>query len=205
MSLSLRLKPGMAAVAITLGAGIASVAILGPTINQAMAQGSTAVEKPVAKEVNPPGDIPDSQVFVEYTSPLGIKLKVPEGWARTDTADGASFADKYGQIVVGVKPSTAPHTAVSVRLNEATEMEKAGRAVKISAITDVKLPAGPAVRVVYTSNSEPNSVTNKQIRLENERFIIDHNDKTATLTFSAPAGADNVDQWTLMSKSFGWR
>ena len=81
---------------------------------------------------------------------------------------------------------------------------RAGHAVKVSAVTEVKLPAGPAIRIVFGSNSEPNAVTGKQIRLENERFLIGHGDKVATLTFSAPAGADNADQWTLMSQSFGW-
>ena len=69
----------------------------------------------------------------------------------------------------------------------------------------MKLPAGAAIKVVYTSNSDPNPVTNKQIRLESERFYLSGNGKLAELTFSAPAGADNVDQWTLMSKSFRWK
>ena len=69
----------------------------------------------------------------------------------------------------------------------------------------MKLPAGPAVKVVFTSNSNPNPVTNKQIRLESERFYMQRNGKLAELTFSAPAGADNVDQWVLMSKSFRWK
>src|SRR5689334_2295344 len=34
-----------------------------------------AAEKPIAAERNPPGDIPDTQVFVTYQSPLGFSLK----------------------------------------------------------------------------------------------------------------------------------
>jgi ABC-type oligopeptide transport system ATPase subunit len=70
--------------------------------------------------------------------------------------------------------------------------------------TDGPLPSGPAVQIIYTSNSDPNPVTNKQIRLENERYLIAHNGKLATLTMSAPAGADNADQWKLMADSFRW-
>ena len=77
--------------------------------------------------------------------------------------------------------------------------------MKIASIKDVKLPAGPAVEIVFGSNSEPNQVTGKQIRLENERTLIFHDGKLATLTFSAPAGADNADQWKLMRDSFGWK
>ena len=40
---------------------------------------ATSAEKPVAPEKNPPGDIPDNQVFIDYGSPLGFKIKVPEG------------------------------------------------------------------------------------------------------------------------------
>ena len=164
-----------------------------------------AQEAPIAKEKNPPGDIPDDQVFVAYASPLGFSVKVPEGWGRTDAPDGVTFADKYGMVVVAVKPATSPLTLASVRANEVAALEKTGHAVKISAVSEVKLPAGPAIRIVYASNSDPNAVTGKQIRLENERFLIAHGDKVAALTFAAPAGADNADQWTLMSQSFGWK
>jgi hypothetical protein len=47
-------------------------------------------------------------------------------------------------------------------------------------------------------------VTNKAIRLENERYFFWKGGKLATLTLSAPYGADNADQWLLMAKSFRW-
>ena len=164
-----------------------------------------AAEAPVAKEKNPPGDIPDDQVFVAYSSPLGFSVKVPEGWGRTDAPDDVTFADKYGMVVVAVNPASGALTLASVRTNEVAELEKTGHAVKVSAVTEAKLPSGPAIRIVYTSNSEPNAVTGKQIRLENERFLIAHGDRLASLTFAAPAGADNADQWKLMSQSFEWK
>lgn len=43
--------------------------------------------------------------------------------------------------------------------------------MKVGSVKPVNLLGGPAVRITYTSNSEPNPVTNKQIRLEHERFI----------------------------------
>ena len=188
----LRNSAAAALIALSaVGVGLPAVSVL-------------AQEAPIAKEKNPPGDIPDDQVFIVYKSTLGFSLKVPEGWGRKDAPDGTSFADKYGQIVISIKPVNAPLTLASARAGDVLELEKAGHAVKVSAVTEVKLPAGPAIRIVFGSNSEPNAVTGKQIRLENERFLIGHGDKVATLTFSAPAGADNADQWTLMSQSFGW-
>jgi hypothetical protein len=169
-----------------------------------MSSPATAQEQPVATEKNPPGDIPDSQVFILYRSSLGFSLKIPEGWARTDRTDGAAFVDKYDTVDVSVASAAVAPTAESAANNEAVALTKSARAVKVSAVEDVRLPAGPAVLIVYTSNSAPNAVTNKQIRLENNRYLYYHAGKLATLDLSAPAGADNVDQWQRIATSFRW-
>ena len=164
-----------------------------------------AQEQPVAPEANPPGDIPDSQVFVPYDSPLGFSLSVPEGWGRADRADGARFADKYDGVDISVGAEPIAPTAQSVRANQAAALQKTGRAVEIVAVKSVALPAGKAVRISYKSNSAPNAVTGKQIRLENDRYFFFKAGRLATLDLSAPAGADNADQWKLMAESFRWR
>jgi hypothetical protein len=69
----------------------------------------------------------------------------------------------------------------------------------------MKLPAGSTVLISYDSNSDPNPVTNKAIRLENDRYYFWKDGKLVMLDFSAPAGADNADQWDMMAKSFYWR
>ncbi len=166
---------------------------------------ASAAEKAVPAETNPPGDIPDSQVFIDYASPQGFTMKVPEGWARSDHANNASFVDKLdGVIVSASKVDTAP-TVATVKATSVPELEKTGRAVKVTAVEQVKLPSGSAIRIVYTSNSEPNAVTNKQIRQEYERFLYFKDGKLVTLELYAPKGADNVDQWQLMSSSFRWK
>lgn len=164
-----------------------------------------AAERAIAPEKNPPGDIPDSQVFVAYTSPLGFSLKVPEGWARTDRGDGARFADKYNAIDVTISTASGVPTSASVTNHEAADLVKTGRAVTMGAVKSVKLQSGPAISIVYSSNSEPNPVTNKQLRLENNRYLIYRGGKLATINLSAPLGADNVDQWKFISDSFQWR
>lgn len=161
-------------------------------------------EAAIAPEKNPPGDIPDDQVFITFKSPNGFSLKVPEGWSRKDAPEGVSFADKYGTIDVAVKASPATPTVASVRAGEAGELEKTGHAVKIASVKEVKLASGPAIQIIYSSNSDSNPVTNKRVRLENERFLMAHAGKLAAVTFSAPMGADNADQWKLMSNSFRW-
>jgi len=164
-----------------------------------------AQEQAVAPEINPPGDIPDSQVFVSYASPLGFSLKVPEGWGRADRQDGARFADKYDSVDISVTPRAIPPTVQSSRTNEAVVLKKMGRAVEIVVVEGVKLPAGEAVLISYKSNSEPNAVTGKQLRLEHDRYLLYKAGQLATLDLAAPAGADNVDQWKLMAESFRWR
>lgn len=162
------------------------------------------VEKAIAPEKNPPGDIPDSQVFIDYVAPGGARLRVPEGWARSDAPDGASFADKYDGVALRIRSAAHSPTMKEAKGAIVARLKKEGRAVKVSAVRMVHLPAGDAVRIVYSSNSEPNLVTGKQIRLENERFLFFKNGKLATLNLYAPFGADNVDQWRLMSSSFRW-
>jgi hypothetical protein len=186
------------AVAACLGTTAALVAVPGGLP-------ASAAEKPVQQEKNPPGDIPDTQVFIDYTSPDGFTLKVPEGWARSDRADGASFVDKLDGVVVSVSKADAAPTVDSAKADYVVKLEAAGRAVRVSAVKQVKLPAGTAIRIVYTSNSEPNAVTNRQVRLENERYLYFKDGKLVALELYAPKGADNVDQWQLMSNSFRWK
>ncbi len=166
--------------------------------------GIAAAEQAVQAEKNPPGDIPDDQVFVSYRSPFGFTLQVPEGWSRADRPNGVRFFDKYNIIDIDVAQSAAAPNANSVRSREAAALASGEHAVEIASVKDVKLKGGPAVRIVYTANSEPNPVTSKQIRLEHERFIFFKDGKTAIADFAAPQGADNADQWRLMANSFQW-
>jgi hypothetical protein len=165
---------------------------------------SFAAEKAAPAEKNPPGDIPDSQVFIDYLSPQGFLLKVPEGWARTDRNDGATFVDKLDGVMVSTSALGTPPTVDNVKAY-LQELATSERAVKVTSVQSEKLPAGQAIRIVYTSNSEPNDVTNKQIRLENERYLFFKDGKLVTVEFYAPKGADNADQWQLMSSSFRWK
>ncbi len=166
---------------------------------------AVAQEKLAAPETNPPGDIPDNQVFVTYTSPDGYALKVPEGWSRTEIDHGVRFFDKYDEIDATLGAASTAPTASSAKADEIPGLKTTGHAVKVTAVEDVKLAAGRAVRISYLSNSAPNPVTNKQTRIEHERFILFKDGKTLTLDLAAPAGADNVDQWQLISNSLKWR
>ncbi|WP_088188480.1 PsbP-related protein [Desulfosporosinus sp. FKA] len=163
-------------------------------------------EKPVAPEKNPTGDIPDTQAFVKYTSSSGgYDLVVPEGWGRTIKGSNVLFQDKLNGVQVVVSQEPSQPTVASVNKNQAAELQKTGRAVSIKSVKQVHLSSGTAILMTYDSNSDPDPVTGKQVRLENNRYLFYKNGKLAALTLWAPQGADNVDQWNRMSASFTWR
>jgi hypothetical protein len=193
-------RPRTALLSTSLALALAAVTIAPIGIGPAAAQ-----EAAIAPEKNPPGDIPDNQVFVQYTSPSGFGIKVPEGWSRVERPDGARFSDKYNIIDLAVSKADQPPNAATAKAREAAELKTAGRAVEIKSVKDVNLKSGPAVLISYASNSDPNAVTNKQIRLEHERYVMFKNGTLVNLDLSAPLGADNVDQWKLMSNSFQWQ
>ena len=164
------------------------------------------VSSSVAAEKNPPGDIPDNQIFLKYASAVGsYSFKVPEGWARIEDGADVSFTDKYNSVNVTLTNAAAPPTAKNVLEGPLADLAKSGRAVKVKSVTEKKLPGGPVVLVKYDSDGEPNAVTNKILRLENEAYVFFKDGRVAILTVSAPRGADNVDQWKLMSDSFAWQ
>src|SRR4029079_2092070 len=103
---------------VALARALASLPCLVTVLSLAGTSPAFSAEKAVPAEKNPPGDIPDSQVFIDYASPQGFTMKVPEGWARSDRADGASFVDKLDGVILQVaKTDTAP-TVASVKTNE---------------------------------------------------------------------------------------
>ena len=169
----------------------------------------TSTETAVAPEVNPPGDIPDSQAFVKFTNSTGgYKLEVPEGWAQMaappEYSSDVTFINKYDGVSVHISPVATPPTAASAQTNEVKQIQSHGRAVTVTGVSGANVPAGKAVVIKYTSNSDPNPVTNKRVRLENATYVFYRNGKEAMLAMWAPLGADNVDQWNRMANSFRW-
>lgn len=191
-----------AAFLISLFSGCAGGAANTPSPAYA---GSGNGETPVPPEMNPIGDIPDSQVFVQYHSVQGgYLLDAPEGWARSTQGPDVNYVDKLDGVRVTVTQATTAPTAGSVQTNQVAALLKSGRAVQVAGVRDVQLPGGAGVLVDYSSNSDPDPVTGKQVRLENQMFLFFHNGHLASLTLWAPLGADNADQWWRISHSFKW-
>lgn len=163
-------------------------------------------EKPVAPEKNPPGDIPDTQVFVKYTSTAGgYELQFPEGWAQTENGSDVKFVDKYDGLQVGILDISEPVTLDSIKSKQEADLIKTGRAISVKSVKEVKISGNKVFVISYDSNSEANPVTNKKIRLENKNYYFYKDGKMAVVTVWAPLGADNVDQWNFISENFKWR
>jgi hypothetical protein len=200
------------AVAATFGLGSGCRRAAGPSPQSRTpspsvpATTSTPSERPVAPEKNPPGDIPDTQVFITYTSTAGrYALDVPEGWARSEHGADVKFIDKLDGEQVTLSKSGTPPTVSSVQREQVPSLQQHGRAVKIQGVKTRSMPHSTTViYVVYTSNSSPDPVTGKQVRLDNVTYYYYHKGRLAALTLWAPMGADNVDQWKRISQSFRW-
>jgi hypothetical protein len=165
---------------------------------------TTGAQAAIVPEQNPPGDIPDNQVYVAY-KPAGAKfeVKVPEGWSRTPGASTASFTDKLNAIgLTWTTAATAPTTA-TVSTTDVAALQNTA-AFQLVGVTQAKTAAGPAILLRYRQNGEPSAVTGKRYRLDVERFIFFHSGERVDLTLSSPVGADNVDPWRIVSESLRW-
>ncbi len=129
---------------------------------------------------------------MRYNSAGGYSVLTPEGWSRSGGGSSASFIWNFdGERTV------EPGTIAGIRTSFS--------AVKGLKTKSVSLPGGKALLATFNSLSAPDSVTGKQIRLENASYLFSRNGKSARLDLWAPQGSDNVDQWNKISRSFTWR
>jgi hypothetical protein len=159
----------------------------------------------VPAESNPPGDIPDSTVYVAFRSSGGhFAVKVPEGWARTTRPSRVSFASALNSITVQWTAMSSAPTVSSAKSVDVPALRSSQLAFQLESVKAVHLSGGTAIEIVYQVNSKPNPVTGKQYRLVIERFELFKNGQEDVLSLSSPVGADNVDPWRIVSESFRW-
>src|SRR3954452_4622399 len=160
--------------------------------------------KPVATESNPPGDIPDNQVFVAF-HPQGAKVsvKVPEGWARTGPPSDTVFTDKLNRIEIRPGRASAPPTPTSVR-NQVARLRTQVPRFAMGSVKQVSRTSGHAVLLTYQGDSRQDPVTGKVVRDAFEQYTFYRSGRLLTLTLSGPTNADNVDPWRIVSDSVRW-
>jgi hypothetical protein len=159
----------------------------------------------VQAEPGPSGDIPDNQVFLQFTSTAGRwSIRYPEGWARTASGTGnsasVSFRDRGNSVRVAIAPGAAPTSASvtrSVRAIRGSHLVGRARSVKLS--------GGAAVELTFTTVGAADPVTGKRLTITTDRYQLGHTGRVATIDLSTPVGVDNVDAFRLISDSFRWR
>jgi hypothetical protein len=170
----------------------------------AAATAPSSTEKPAAADAAVPGDIPDTTQFVAHRSDAGhFTIKAPEGWAEQSGSSSVTYTGTTNMINVTWMPAAAP-TAQSATAQEVPLLQQSERAFQLGNVRAVTLPAGAAVEITYKANSAPNPVTGKQYLLEVLRYEVWKSGTEAVITLSSPAGADNVDPWNTVAKSFMW-
>ncbi|MDQ1395086.1 MAG: hypothetical protein QOG64_345 [Acidimicrobiaceae bacterium] len=184
-----------------------TTALADPTGSGAPCPPATAGSQGTAgsRDAAPPGDIPDNQAFVAYRSTTGgFALKVPEGWARSETQGGVTFTDKLNAIDVRTTAAPAAPTTASVQSGEVADLARTYRCFEPGQVTSEARRAGPAIRVTFRADSPADPVTAKVIRDDIERYEFWRNGTQATITLSSPVGSDNVDPWRTVTDSFSW-
>jgi hypothetical protein len=157
-------------------------------------------------EQNPPGDIPDQQVFVPYTAPgAHFSVKVPEGWARSSGPAGVTFTDKLNSITIQEVPAAQPPTAAQARTQVLPQLAASVPAFADGRIAGVTRTAGPVVLLTYLGDSAADPVTNKVVRDAFEQYRFWRGGHEAVITLAGPKGADNVDPWRIVTDSLRWR
>jgi hypothetical protein len=185
-------------------AALVAVAVVGcgGGSSSSKSNSSATPVNPNGKEVSPSGDIPDNQAYVAYSPPGGgYSVKVPEGWARTDSSGAVTFTDKLNSIRMESMSATSAPTPASYKRDEAPKIASSVKGYKASAVSTAKRKAGTAVRAVYFSTSQPDAVTGKVSIDVVERYEFFKGGKEVVLTLTGPKGADNVDPWKIVTDS----
>lgn len=167
-------------------------------------QPPSSPSSPAATEFNPPGDIPDSTVFVPFTL-AGVHIRVPEGWARKSVNGDTIFTDHYNSIALHVGAASHAQTVAATKRNEVPQLKSSVSKFQLKQVTAATRAGQHVVEIVYLLDSAPDQVTGKVVRDIAYRFDFFHKGKEAVLTLTGPRNADNVDPWRLVSNSLRWR
>ena len=184
--------------------GVTARPTSGPTTTHAATTTAPASTGPAALQAEAnsaaAGDIPDNQVFLVFANhAAGYSIKYPEGWAQQGSGDRVTFRDKNNIVRIVVGRGAAP-TQASVRA-DVTQLGKARIERAPQAMT---ISGRPAFKVVYSTESAPNAVTGKRVKLVVDRYYLWQAGRRAVVDLGTPQGVDNVDAYRLMIESFRW-
>ncbi|MBK6014543.1 hypothetical protein [Streptomyces sp. MBT53] len=202
------MAPAHASVAVGLALVTALITGCSSSGSHSGSSTSPAPTAPAPTESNPPGDIPDNQVYVAYRPTGGFNgftVKVPEGWARTGQGATTVFTDKLNTVSVTTATVSAAPTVGSVTNTVVPRLKAQTPKFATPKVTETTRHAGRVLRLTYQGDSAKDPVTGKVVRDAFERYAFHRQGHEVDLTLSGPVNADNVDPWRIVSDSFAWR
>jgi hypothetical protein len=149
------------------------------------------------------GDIPDNQVFLTFkNAAAGYSVVYPEGWARKGGGSRTTFQDKNNVIRIEVKRGSSP-TLASVKA-DVEKLKASTPSVRVASAQSMTIGGRQVPKVTYTSESPPNPVTGRRVKLIVDRYVYFKNGQVAVLDLGTAVGVDNVDAYRMISRSFKW-
>lgn len=149
------------------------------------------------------GDIPDNQVFLTFRNRTArYSILYPEGWARRGGGNRTTFQDKNNVIRIFVRHGDRP-TVASARA-DVEKLKASTPSLTVDSAQNVTLPGQQAVKVSYSSESPPNPVTGRRVKLVIDRYVYFKDGRVAEVDLGTAVGVDNVDAYRMISRSFRW-
>jgi hypothetical protein len=150
------------------------------------------------------GDIPDNQVFLVYNDrSAGFSMKYPEGWTQSGSGNNVTFRIKNNLVHVAISSGPAP-TPATVK----TQLQKVKQTDPTLVFTTpavVQVSGHQAVKVLYSTESAPNPVTGKRVKLIVDRYALANGSRVAIVDLGTAKGVDNIDAYRMMIQSFRWK
>jgi hypothetical protein len=150
------------------------------------------------------GDIPDNQVFLVLANKAaGYSIKYPEGWTQSGSGRDVTFHDKNNVVHVLIASGAAPTPAsVSAQLKA---LQTSNPTLTFRPPQIVHLGSLTAVKAIYDTESTPNPVTGKRVKLIVDRYAFASGSRVAAVDLGTPVGVDNIDAYRKMIESFRWQ
>ncbi len=130
-------------------------------------------------------------------------MKYPEGWAQRGSGVRVTFQDKNNLVRVTV--SKGASVSVAGAAAEMNRLKQQTPSLQFETPTQMTVSGKPVVKVVYSSESAPNSVTGKRVTLVVDRYYVPGVGKHVVVDLGTPQDVDNVDAYRLMIESFRWK
>jgi len=151
----------------------------------------------------PGGDIPDSAVYLRYTS-RGFSVEYVEGWLQTAAAHGATFSDKDSSVIVDLRPRLGGDLSAYVQRIDLSRLAHTP-GFRREGLTRDSIGGYRALRLTYRGRSEPDAVTGKTVALQVDRYYVQGSHTLAVMTLATPLGVDNADGFHRIAHSFRFR